>query len=133
MKKPLILLFSVFLVFVLGSCGSSPEAKLIGTWKVVDVQTDFNELEVTPEMLSQVVEMQKQTYFRIVDDSTMVIISNSDTHEANWTFDTESNEISYYFEGMNTSINLLGKLMEGKVVNETQTPVGSMTIVYAKE
>jgi hypothetical protein len=133
MKKTLVLLLSVFSVLILGSCGGSPEAKLIGTWKVVDVQTDFNEMEVTPEMLSQVVEMQKQTFFRIVDDSTMVIISNSNTHEAKWTFDTESNEISYFFEGTDTSLNVLGKLIEGKVVNETETPLSSMTIVYAKE
>lgn len=127
------LLLSVLSVLILGSCGSSPEAKMSGTWKVVDVQTDFNEMEVTPEMLSQVVEMQKQTYFRIVDDSTMVIISNSNTHEAKWTFDAESNEISYFFEGMSSNPNLLGKLQEGKVVNETETPLGAMTIVYAKE
>lgn len=133
MKKTLILLLSVFSVLIIGSCGGSPEAKMIGTWKVDDVQTDFNEMEVTPEMLSQVVEMQKQTYFRIVDDSTMVIISNNNTHEAKWQFNAESNEISYFFEGMESSLNVLGKLIEGKVVNESETPLGTMTIVYAKE
>ena len=70
MKKTLIFLFSAFTILILSSCGGSQETKMIGTWKVSDVQTDFNEDEVTPQMLSQVVEMQKQTYFRIVDDST---------------------------------------------------------------
>ena len=105
---------------------------MIGTWKVADVQTDFNEVEVSPEMLSQVVEMQKQTYFRIVDDSTMVIISNNNTHEAKWMFDAESDEVSYFFEGGDTSPNILGKLTEGQIINETETPLGAMTIIYSK-
>ena len=104
-----------------------------GTWKVVDVQTDFNEMEVTPEMLSQVVEMQKQTYFRIVNDSTMVIISNSNTHEAKWKYDSESDEVFYFFDGTNANPNMLGKLIESKLVNESETPLGTMKIVYAKE
>ena len=133
MNKALTLLFSILSLNVLHSCSGRREAKLKGTWKVVDVQTDFKETEVTPQMLSQVVEMQKQTYFRIVDDSTMVIISNNNTHEAKWLFDDESEEITYFFEGMDASPNVLGKLKDGKVVNTSETPLGAMTIVYAKE
>lgn len=132
MKKTLISLITVSLVVILVSCGGSTASKMIGIWKVADVQTDFNEMEVTPEMLSQVIEMQKQTYFRIVDDSTMAIISNNNTYEAKWVIDDETNEVSYFFNGT-SSPNILGSLKEGKIVNETETPLGTMTIVYEKE
>lgn len=132
MKKTLFSLFTVSLVVILVSCGGSKASKMIGIWKVADVQTDFNEMEVTPEMLSQVIEMQKQTYFRIVDDSTMAIISNNNTYEARWVIDDETNEISYFFNGA-SSPNILGFLKEDKIINESETPLGAMTIVYEKE
>jgi len=115
------------------SCGNSPESKMRGDWKVTDVQTDFNESEVTPEMLRQVVEMQKQTYFRILNDSTMVIISNNNTHEAKWFFDNETKEVSYVFEGALSEPHVLGKFEDGVIISESATPLGAMTITYSKE
>lgn len=115
------------------SCGNNPEKKLIGTWKVANVQTEFNENEVTPEMLRQVVEMQKQTYFRILNDSTMVIISSNNTYEANWILHEETNNISYFFEGMESQVNELGNYSEGQIINQTNTALGTMTITYEKE
>ena len=132
MKKIFFSLLTVSLVIFLVSCGGSKASKMIGIWKVADVKTDFNEMEVTPEMLSQVIEMQKQTYFRIVDDSIMAIISNNNTHEAKWMINDETNEVSYFFSG-SASPNVLGSLVDGKIIHESETPLGTMTIVYEKE
>ena len=133
MKQKPGLIFSVlFSVLILISCGKSVEKRLIGTWKVADVQTQFNEDEVTPEMLRQVVEMQKQTYFRFLNDSTMVIISSNNTYEANWIIDSETNEITYFFKGMETQSNKLGRFDAGLITNETKTALGSMVITYEK-
>jgi len=115
------------------SCGSGPEKKLVGTWKVTDVQTDFDETKVTPEMLKQVVEMQKQTYFRILNDTTLVIISNNNTHEAKWAFDDKTQTITYFFKGMGTKANTLGTFSDGNIINETKTALGKMTITYGKQ
>jgi len=121
------------IIFTVASCGQRIEKKLIGTWKVADVQTEFNENEVTPEMLRQVVEMQKQTYFRILNDSTMVIISSNNTYEANWILHEETNNISYFFEGMESQVNELGNYSDGQIINQTSTALGTMTITYEKE
>ena len=134
MKHHLLKLFiTIILASFVVSCGSSPEKKLIGTWKVEDVQTDFNEQEVTPEMLAQVVDMQKQTYFRFMSDSVMVIISSNNTHEAQWTFNDEDDIIMYFFEGMETRPFELGKFEGDKIVQESSTALGKITTVYRKQ
>jgi len=125
----------ILLLGLLISC-SSPEKKLTGTWKVSDVQTGFNENDVTPEMLSQAVDLQKQTYFRILNDSAMVIISNNNTHEAIWQYNKETSEITYSFKGYpgpQTLVNVLGKYQDGKIIQKSTTPLGVITTTYEKE
>ena len=133
MKRYLFLLSVLIMIALLSACDGSVESKLIGTWKVTDVQTDFNETEVSPEMLRQVVELQKQTHFRLLKDSIMVIISNNDTHEATWRYEDEDQTIVFFFDGNQTHPNVLGKLEENKIVQESVTPLGSITIYFEKE
>ena len=133
--KQLINLSGMLLVLavIFSSCGGSPESKLVGTWKAQKVETDFDEQYTTPEMLRQVVEMQKETYFRIIDDSTLVIVSPGTTHETSYKLDKEDNTIAYFFEGNPGSHNELGTLSSGKIVSESTTPLGKITIYYEKE
>ena len=133
MKKSLLFFFTAATILLLSSCGGSLESKLIGTWKVSDVQTDFKEAEVTPETYAQVVEIQKQTHFRILNDSTMVIISNNNTHEAKWFLNTDENEITYFFSGMESTQNKLGNYKDSQIVSESETPLGTIMIYYDKE
>ncbi len=115
------------------SCSGSSESRFVGTWKAQKVETDFNETRTTPEMIAQVVEMQKQTYFRMVNDSVMSIISKNNTHEAKWKYDKENKTISYYFSNMKGVPNILGKYEDGKIVAESNVPIGRITIYYEKE
>lgn len=132
MKKTLLFPLLFLAILVISSCGSNTESELIGTWKVSDVTTEFDENQVTPEMLAQVVEMQKQTHFRFLNDSMMVIISNNNTHEASWLFDEENQTITYFFSGMETQPNVLGTYSDKKIVNESQTPLGLIVTYYSK-
>lgn len=126
-----LLLFSVALFFT--ACNSTPESKIIGTWKAQKVETDFDAKKTTPEMISQVVDMQKQMYFRMINDSVMTIISKNDTHEAKWKYDKETGLVSYYFNGMQGIPSILGKFKDGKIVTESKTALGKITIYYEKE
>jgi len=130
--KRILLLSVVSLLLFAASCGSDPKAKLIGTWKVDKVDTEFDESKVTPEMLTQIVEMQKGTFFKFVNDSTMVIVSNNNTHEAFWLLDDEGT-ISFYFKGQELKPNKLGKVEDGKIIATSKSPLGSMKIWYVKE
>lgn len=121
------------LIIILSSCGGSPESKLVGTWKAQKVETDFDEQFTTPEMLRQVVEMQKETYFRITDDSILVIISPGNTHETKWMLNPEDQSITYFFDDDPNYLNKLGTFSSGKIVSESKTPLGIITIYYEKE
>ncbi|MBC8321042.1 MAG: hypothetical protein H8E34_09995 [Bacteroidetes bacterium] len=121
------------LAIIITSCGGSTESKLVGTWKAQKVETDFDEKFTTPEMLRQVVEMQKETYFRVIDDSTLIIISPGNTHQTKWKLNPEDQTIAYFFKGSPTLSNKLGTLISGKIVSESKTPLGIITIYYEKE
>ncbi|HJN06699.1 MAG TPA: hypothetical protein QF480_08790 [Bacteroidales bacterium] len=129
--KPPVLILT--LAIIITSCGGSPEKELIGTWKAQKVETDFDEQFTTPEMLRQVVEMQKETYFRIIDDSTLIIISPGNTHETKWSLDPDDQSISYFFDSSPNQLNKLGTFSSDKIVSETNTPIGKITIYYEKE
>ncbi|MFK5855166.1 MAG: hypothetical protein QM503_03470 [Bacteroidota bacterium] len=135
MIKPIFKLSGLLLalVIVMSSCGGTPESKLIGTWKAQKVETDFDEQFTTPEMLRQVVEMQKETFFKIIDDSTLIIISPGNTHETSWELNPSDQAISYFFEGDPKYLNKLGVFSEGKIISESKTPLGIITIYYEKE
>lgn len=133
MKRILIISLFIATLFAFVSCGKSPESKLVGTWKVQDVQTDFDENAVTPEMLRQMVELEKQTYFRILNDSVMIIISDNNTYETNWLLNHETNVISYFFEGQESKANELGRVEGDQVINESTRPFGNMSVYYEKE
>ncbi len=122
----------LFLSVILLVACSSTENKLTGVWKVKDVKTDFNETRDTPQMLQQVVEIQKQTHFKIKNDSVMVIISNNKTYEAVWTFDKKTKVISYHFKG-DTDAHKLGTFIDPYIVTESKTQLGTITTTYAKE
>ena len=131
MKRILVLSFVSLLLFA-ASCGSNPKADLIGTWKVDKVNTDFDENKVTPEMLNQIVEMQKETFFKFVNDSSMVIVSNNNTHEALWLLDDDGT-ISFFFKGKELNPTKLGKVENGQIISTSNSPLGTMTIWYVKE
>lgn len=134
MKRYLSISLVLFVATILiSSCTSTPESKLIGTWKAQKVETDFDESKTSPEMISQVVEMQKQTYFRMINDSVMTIISKNDTHEAKWQYDKKDQYVTYFFNGMNGIPSVLGKFDNDIIVSESKTPMGKITIYYEKE
>ena len=133
MKRTFILSLMAAAVFMITSCGGSPESKLIGTWKSYDVQTDFDEDAVNPEMLSQMVEIQEQTYFRIINDTTLIIISEDNTYETQWVLDHETNTLSYFFSGRESKANILGRVEGDEIISESVRPFGKMTVHYRKE
>ena len=126
------MLFAV--VIVLASCGGSAESKLVGTWKATKVETAFDEKYTTPEMLSQVVDMQKETYFKIINDSTLIIVSPGSEYETKWKLDDTDNTISYFFDNKPSYMNKLGILTsDGRVKSESKTALGVITIYYEQE
>ncbi len=129
LKVVSIVLASFLFIFV--SCNNA-NSKLQGTWKVSKVDTKFDENTMTPEMIKQVVDLQKNTYFKIVDDSSMVIISDNNPHDARWSIN-KNNVILFHFKNSIGKPNILGTFKKGIIIAKSKTPLGTMTIYYEKE
>jgi hypothetical protein len=128
-----IFLIAVVPIFLfVASCGSNPKEELIGTWRPDKVDTEFDENKVNPEMIRQIVEMQKRTFFKFINESVMIIVSNNNTHEASWLLDEEGT-ISFYFKGQELKPNKLGKVEDGKILAVTKSQLGTIKIWYVKE
>lgn len=135
MKNNLIIRFFVILTLFSGvyACSSSPTDKLIGTWRASDVDAAFDEQLATPEMLKQVIQVEKQLFFKFLNDSMMNIHTMDQTLKAYWFFDEESGRIDYRFAEAASSISELGMYKDGAITAESQTALGKLTITYRKE
>ena len=129
MKK--LLFMAVMAIVFLSSC-NSPESKLIGTWKVTDVKTDFGKTQLPPEIIAHIVAEQKKISFRIINDSVMVLMLDNNTHEAKWKMDKQYN-ISYYFTSQPRLVNKLGKWNGNEIVSESKMPLGKLVVTYEKK
>ena len=133
--KKVLFVFGLLIAAVLFSCQSSPESKLIGTWKVIEVETDFDETRSNPRMINQVVETQKQTFFKILNDTTMVIISSGNTYEAKWKLNPDDQNITYTFDDWdeNSTPFTLGVIIDNQIIAESNMAMGKMVVYFEKE
>ncbi len=132
MKKTLFLFFIMTIAGLL-ACSSDTKTKMIGTWRAADVKTEFDEQRVSPQMLQQVVEMEKQVFFKFLNDSIMHINTLDHTNRAFWFYDEENGMITYRFIEPGSATNDLGMYMNGKITSESETALGKITIVYEKQ
>lgn len=68
----------ILALFVLAGCGRESHT-IVGTWKVVHVNVDFDEYRYTPDMVKQVGLAEKSNVLIVTPDSTMLYISCGDT------------------------------------------------------
>ncbi len=129
MKK--LWIVALLAIVFMGACNSTGK-KLVGHWKVTDVQTDFGKTKLPPELTAHIVAEQKKINFRIMNDSVMVLILDNNTHEAKWKIDKENN-ISYYFSTQPQVVNKLGKWNGSQIISDTKTPLGKIIVTYEKK
>ena len=122
--------FSLF--FYLVSCSSTPESKLIGTWKADVVNINFDVQKASPEMIQQVAEREKQTILKFTNDTSLSIIDNNVTHRTVWKLDADQ-KIWYRFENDGPTMNELGTFVNGTIKTESTTALGTIEIVYKKQ
>lgn len=130
MKKLLVLslITSLFLI----SC-SGTNHQLVGTWKVSKVETNFKATNIPKAVITHIKNEQKQISFKIINDSIMVLILDKNTHEARWKMDPNSKMIKYHFKSQKNYINKLGKWEGNEIVSTTNTPLGTLTVVFTKQ
>ena len=130
MKK--LLIPAIIIVFFMMSC-SNPGHKLVGTWKVSQVETNFKDTNLPKTIITHIKDEQKQLSFKIINDSVMVVILDNNAHEATWEMDSKSKVISYYFNNQKNVINKLGTWEGSDIVSESITPLGKLTVIFKKQ
>ncbi|MBE0651049.1 MAG: hypothetical protein IH595_09420 [Bacteroidales bacterium] len=130
MKK--LLAFSAMAVFFLAACSSSGH-ELIGTWKVSKVETHFKDTNLPKAIITHIKDEQQQLSFKFINDSLMVLILDKNTHEAKWNIDSKTKVIKYYFDDQKGSVNTLGTLEGNEIVTESNTPLGTLTVIFTKQ
>ncbi|MDO8897421.1 MAG: hypothetical protein Q7V19_07200 [Bacteroidales bacterium] len=134
MKKTFFYLiaFTIITFPMFYACNSGKSSKMTGVWTVDNVDAQFDETKVNPQTLQQVIEMEKQTMLKFIDDSTMNIIMGESTFRTYWNLDKETGKLFYRFEDTKTNYNELGVLIDGVIVAESTTPVGKIKVSYKK-
>ncbi len=123
-----IVLIGLALAF--SSCSSTPESKLLGTWKVTEVKVNFDGQKANSQTISQVENREKQTILKFTSDSTLSIIDGNITHRSLWTLG-DNGLISYQFEKDQTVYEL--GILKNKVITATSsTSLGDIVTVFEK-
>jgi hypothetical protein len=128
MKK--ILFLTTILALIITSCNHS-SCELIGTWNVYDVKTDFDEKRTTPQMLEQLVDIEKQNQLKFIDDSSLLIVTKDNVYEAIWKMD--KNNVIYYHFKKDTTTHKLAVYQKPFIITKSKTKIGTMTTTYEKE
>ncbi len=117
------------------ACNSNPKSKLVGTWKAETVDVKFDEQRVSPEMIRQVGLENKQVFFKIQNDSTMqlYISANGNPQNLFWFYNVEDNKITYGYKIDDFNTIELGKLIDGKIISESETPLGKIVTTFKQE
>ena len=128
MRQTLIIL--IFTAVLLAGCSKNSN-ELVGVWKVYDVKTDFDETKTTPQMLQQLVDIEKRNQLKFIDDSSLLIVTKDNTFEALWEKD-DNNVIYYHFKNDTTKYKL-AEYKKPYIITNSKTKIGTMTTTYEKE
>lgn len=124
----LVILISGTLLF---SCSKSIEKKVAGTWKVEDVKFE-SDMPLDPALIASSKESAKEVSYELLEDKTAKVHAGSTVLEGNWTYRQAESGVYMAFTGSFDTV-LLGRLEEGKLINEANRPDLKIITIFSKE
>ena len=132
MKIRILIVFIITLsTALLFSCSKSIEKKISGTWKVEDVKFETSR-QIDPAQLESSKESAKAVKYELLEDKTAKIHVGSTIFEGNWTYKEAEAGVYMAFTGSFDTV-LLGRLEEGKLINEANRPDIKIITIFIKE
>lgn len=133
--KKIQLICVIVLFTALYACNSTPKSKLVGVWKAENVDVKFDEQVASPEMIRQVGLENKQVFFKIQNDSILLLYidSKSSPQSLFWFYDEKSGMITYAYKADDLNPIELGKYSDSKIISESSTPLGKIKTTFSKE
>ena len=123
MKKPFLLFFG--LALCMASCRDESSDSIIGTWKADKVNVQFDEQRNTPELVKQIGEMERQNSIVISADSMLVFKSMEGESKGRLSLAKEG---TMFVDGVQ-----FGRWNEGKIVTQSDSPLGMVVVTYGKQ
>jgi hypothetical protein len=124
----LVILLSGTILF---SCSTSIEKKIAGTWKVEDVKFDAN-VPIDPAKLESSKESAKSVNYELLEDYSAKVHVGMTVLEGKWTYKEAEAGVYMVFTGSVDTV-LLGRYVEGKLINEAVRPEIRITTIFVKE
>ncbi len=122
----------IFAGFIIASC-SSPEDRIPGTWITESVIVKVDSSKAKLVSIDQNIASTKTTKFILNEDHTMALSIDDYTTDAIWTYNSDSDIISFRLDANAGDAIELGKLEGGKIVYTSSVKHGTLTAVYVKE
>lgn len=131
MRKILVIFIVVLSAGVFVSCSRSPEKKLAGTWKVEDVTFESNR-QLDPAQIESSKEIAKSVSYELLEDKTAKIHAGTTVLDGSWTYKEAEKGVYMAFSGSLDTV-LLGRLEEGKLINEANRSGIRIITIFIKE
>lgn len=133
LRNSLIIVLVTILAYTITSCGSG-ESSLPGTWVTESVTAEVDSTLANLATLDLTIATTKSTTFIMNEDHTMALTIDGYVTNAFWTYDSETDIITFTIgkSGIGEPIEL-GKLDGKKIVYTSSFKHGSVTAVYEKE
>lgn len=119
--KKILFVVMLALLSVMSSCRDSDA--IVGTWRVANVNIDFDEYKYTPDMVRQIGLEEKANTIILKADSTMLYVSGNDTLSGRFSLRNQD----LYFNNEHFAVLRNDTLTETK-----RTVLGDVVIKYTK-
>ena len=123
----------IFTGFIIISCMSA-EDRLPGTWVIESVVAQIDSSKANLASIDHSIASTKTTKFILNEDHTMALSIDAYTTDAIWTYNSDSDIISFRLDASQVGDAIeLGKLEGDKIVYTSSVKHGTLTAVYVKE
>ena len=120
-------------LLALFSC-SSPENKLIGNWVTESVSVSVDSAKAYLPGVDATIASTKAMTFTLHDDHTMTLDIDGYITNAFWLYDKDTKMVSYRLkEEFEQDEYNIGKLEDGKIINNSKLKYGTITSVHVKD
>lgn len=116
---------------IFSGCSKSPEKKLAGTWKVEDVTFESSR-QLDPAQIESSKEIAKSVSYELLEDKTAKIHAGTTVLDGSWTYREAEKGVYMAFSGSFDTV-LLGRLEEGKLINEANRSGIKIITIFIKE
>lgn len=121
------------LILLIVSCGQQKN-KVVGVWKVKEVEVDADTITAKSEALKTSKQRQQSLRLELFEDKTMNIISMDNTFPGTWSFDEASGNIYVRLEGAAVDDSLqIGQYEDEMIIKREKKPFGWMVTYFEKE